>query len=207
MQRIYRVIGAGLLLAGSAAVQAVLMPIELTDTTRCGAGNAINGIAVGDVTGDLGGADECWGTYDGNDPGPSGGGFKIGDIVYDFIAKENTPGIIEGAHIGLEVLPATGVTAGTWSYDQLLFDPSEFLIVLKAANSPGYATWLFGGASAASFSGDWLVAWGPALSHLAIYAPEGWEPSGGEGVPEPAPLALIGLGGLLLGWMQRKARA
>jgi hypothetical protein len=174
-------------------------PILLDDSFRCGAGNAVNGISVTDVTGNLGGANECWGTFDGTDPGPAGDGFQIGATVYDFVAKQNTPGDLEGLDIGLDVQPAGGALSGTWSYDPAKFDPSEFLIVLKAANSPGYGAWLFDGAAADSFSGTWLVAWERELSHLSIYAPE----NGGQ-VPVPGVLALLGVGLLGIGAIRRQ---
>ena len=51
---------------------------------------------------------EASGTFDGNHPGPSGDGFNINGMIFDFIAKENTPGVPEGANIGLDVTPNTG---------------------------------------------------------------------------------------------------
>lgn len=196
MMRNGRVIGVVFLLAMSASLQA--MPVLLDSSSRCGAGNATNGISVGDVTGDSGGANECWGTFDGNSPGPSGDGFQIGTTVYGFVAKQNTPGVSEGADIGLSVSPGGGAVSGTWSYDPLKFDPVEFLIVLKAGDHPGYAAWLFDGTAADSSSGTWRVAWTvgaggatPNLSHLGIYAPAGSPP---PHVPEPATLLLSVLG-------------
>ena len=155
----------------------MLLLFLLDDSIRCGAGNAINGIQVTDVTGNNGGASECWGTFNGNDPGPSGDGFDISGTLFDFVAKEDTPGGLSGADIGLSVTPSGGADMGNWSYDSSKFAPSEFLVVLKAANSPGFAAWLFTGADADSDAGDWLVAWTNnnskprELSHLSIYAP------------------------------------
>ena len=167
---------------------------------------AINGITVTDVTGNLGGATECWGTFNGNDPGPAGEGFDIGGTIFDFVAKENTPGSLEGADIGLIVTPNGGAPTGTWEFDPSKFSPTEFLIVLKAANSPGFAAWLFTGTDAASFSGDWLVAWENNnnmprnLSHLSVYASP-------TVVPVPAAVWLFGSGLLgLVGVARRKQR-
>ena len=39
----------------------------LEDSISCITGTPESGIALDDVTGDLGGASNCWGTYDGND--------------------------------------------------------------------------------------------------------------------------------------------
>jgi hypothetical protein len=71
--------------------------------------------------------------------------------------------------------------------------------VLKAANSPGFGAWLFEGADAASFSGDWFVAWGKDLSHLTIYAKDF-----DIKVPEPVSLGLLGLGLVLIGVARRR---
>lgn len=43
------------------------------------------------MTGNAGGANECWGTFDGNEPGPSGDGFDAGGTIFNFVARENTP--------------------------------------------------------------------------------------------------------------------
>lgn len=181
---------SGILLFASSASATV---ITLDPLASCNEGVATNDIAVGDVTGDLGGASNCWGAYEGNDPGPDGA-FQIGSTIFDFIAKENMGPVTdldhwEGADIGLLVSPNDGsAVAGNWEFDPAKFAPSEFLVVLKAANDPGYAVWLFTGTDAASFSGTWSVAWGKELSHLAIYATDGVI------VPEPGILALLGLG-------------
>jgi len=115
------------------AMRAEAIPIVLDDSVRCGAGNANTGIVVGDVTGNAGGATDCWGTFSGNDPGPSGDGFQIGTMVFDFIAKEDTPGGLSGMNIGLNVSPDGGAKSGTWQYDPSLFSAGSFLIALNAS--------------------------------------------------------------------------
>lgn len=189
------------------SVRAEAVPIVLDDSTRCGAGNAANGILVSDVTGNVGGATDCWGTFDGNDPGPSGDGFDIGGMIFDFIAKENTPGALEGADIGLSVTPVPA-QSGAWSFDASLFSADAFLIVLKAANSPGFGAWLFDGPDASSSAGNWAVAWERDLSHLSIYANgDGNGPGPGpDPVPEPSTLGLFGLGLALMGASRRRKK-
>lgn len=177
-------------------------PIVLDASTQCSMNNQSNGIAISDVTGNVGGASDCWGAFTGNDPGPSGDGFDIDGIIFDFIAKQNTPGALEGDDIGLSVSPSGGALSGSWEFDPLLYTPDAFLVVLKAANDPGYAVWLFEGADAASFFGDWSVAWGRDLSHLAIY--------GGERriiVSSPATLLLIGIALVSAGFARSGTRS
>ena len=147
--------------------------LSLNDSNRCSLNNATNGIMISDVTGNMGGATDCWGTESGNDPGPGGtisitGSGITGSLDFDFLAKIDDDGL-EGANIGLDV-QVLGATSGTWSYDPTLASFTSFLIVLKAANDPGYAVWLFNnGSDAASWMGEWEVAWGNDLSHITIY--------------------------------------
>ena len=185
--------GLALLAIGSQA-----QALVLTSSTQCSAGNATS-IAIDDVTGDAGGASDCWGTIIGNDPGPSGDGFDIDGTIFDYVAKLDIDNGLDGADIGLVVAPdSLDGTIGTWLFDQTKFAPSEFLIVLKAANK--YGVWLFTGADAASFSGDWFVAWGNNLSHLAIYATDG------ATVPEPGMVGLLAIGLIGVAVARRKMK-
>ena len=204
MKAFSRIVLTGVL--GMVALSASAAPVVLDNSFSCNSGTAINGIAVTDVTGNMGGSNECWGTYNGNDPGPSGDGFDVGGTIFNFVAKENTPGILEGMDIGLVVTPDTGnASSGTWSFDPGKFAPTEFLIVLKAANAPGFAAWIFDGTDANSTSGNWLVAWTNTngvphdLSHLSIYAP--------TPIPVPAAVWLFGSGLLGLVGVARRKRA
>ena len=182
------IISAAFVGIGSAALA---VPVSLGNSIKCSAGNAQNGIAIGDVTGNAGGATNCWGTLDGNDPGPSGDGFDIDGMTYDFISKLDTPGGPDGTDIGLAV-SGGGTTSGTWSFTGLPGGYGDFLIVLKAASKPGFAIWLFEGPHAASTSGNWLVAWNKGLSHLSVYAKE-------SPISPPAPIPVPAAGFLLVG--------
>ncbi len=158
----------------------------ITLTNQCSTGNAINGISVTDVTGNAGGASDCWGTFIGNDPGPNGS-LTDGLTTWDFISKKDVGGNIEGGDISL-ALPINNGKDGTWQVQSGLALDS-FIIVLKAANSPGWAAYLFDGADAASFNGSWSVAWNKDLSHLSFYGH-----SGSSELPEPFMFLLMGIG-------------
>lgn len=225
----------GLLLAATAANA---VPVDL-DAFACSSAAAINGVSIDDVTGNAGGSSDCFGTFDGNDPNASGDGIETGGTVFDFVARSNVNDdgsqSLDGRNIGLNIYqdigggcsPGAGgaltgaAPLGCWSYDAGLFTADAFIVVLKAANSPGWAAWLFDGPDAASSWGEWAVGWranrsacsghtnldGSAgsggcadISHLTIFA------SGDSTrVPAPAPLALLGIG--LIGLSLARKRA
>lgn len=182
------ILGSLLCLTGTQAMAVAL-------TNQCSTGGAINGISTSDVLGVSGGSTDCFGTFDGNSSGP-GSSVESGSDSWDFVSKfEMDGGTTEGTDIGLY---AAGGTSGEWSYDPLAgFD--SFLLVLKAAHSPGWSAWLFDGSDAASTSGTWSIAWDRDLSHISLFASTDDVP-----VPTPGTLALFGLALLALGLAGRR---
>lgn len=174
---------------------AILITLSLTNisnagiislTNQCSTGDSINGISTFDVSGNAGGASDCWGTFDGND-GKSGDLITDGITSWEFISKKNIGGEIEGLDIGLNI-PVNNGTSGTWEFDpNNEFD--SFVIVLKAANKPGWAAYLFEENDAESYFGEWSIAWGKDLSHFSVYAN-----SSNSDIPEPFFLAVLGIG-------------
>lgn len=190
--------GTGLFTTSQIAYSATVV---LSDSISCNAGTPTHGVQLNDVTGNLGGASNCWGTYGGNDPGPSGDGFSIAGTLFDFVAKKDAEGDTDGQYIGLTFTPVDGSSQpGTWEFNLGAID-GDFLIVLKHASNPGFAVWLFSGAHADSYSGTWLTAWGgDGVSHISVYET--------SAVPIPAAgFLLIGSLGSLVALRRRRKAA
>lgn len=158
--------------------------------------------ALTDVTGNLGGSTACYGPVAGNDPFPNAlNVLNWGELeaIQKYEVDKNK---LEGTDIGLTVTGTVLKDDGDWIGGTWSFNPGQnfeaFAIVIKAANNPGWAAYLFDGAAAASYSGEWIVPWKKGLSHLTVYARIGdsQEPAP---VPEPGSWAmlLLGLAGLL----------
>lgn len=154
------------------------------------------------VTGNHGDSDQCWGAFSGNDPKTT---LTIGSSNYDFISSyNNDDDSVDGEAIEWSV--SNGST-GTWAFNEsFLEEIGNFLIVLKAANNPGWAAYSFFGDNNKSFSGEYKINWtnnsgkAPNLSHISLYAEQ---PSS---VPEPSTLFLLGISLLGFGFIKRRKK-
>lgn len=178
-------VGAAVVATFSSVTPSFAGPLDITGLS-CDAGNSVNDIAVGDVTGNAGNPSDCFGTIDGNDP--KNDGIVIGGVSFNFLTKY----AIEDGTEGVDIDLTYDTDFGTWAYDSQVTLESPWILVLKQASSPGWAAWLFEGSAAASTSGTYSIAWRENdpfdLSHMVIYG------NRGDLVPEPGPLGLLGLG-------------
>jgi hypothetical protein len=122
----------------------------------------------------------------------------------------------EGFSEGWFSVTGLGSTSGTFTItSQLTSQFDEFIFVLKVGGGQGDPDW-YAFKFSSGTSGDWTGAWqviapegstaNTALSHASLFGYEGDAPPSG-GVPEPAPIALIGAALAGMAWMRRRARA
>lgn len=151
---------------------------------------------------DLPGATECFGGEKGNDQllNPlTVNALNIFGGGWDYIAKQNTPGGLEGADIGLNVTPP-GALSGIWSIaDGALSNYEDYLVVLKAGNA--FSAYLVEDTTLSS--GTWSVdSWTKnGLSHFTFYT-RGTSTTP-TSISEPATALLFGLGALGLVRLRR----
>lgn len=120
---------------------------------------------------------------------------------WELLQKEDTPGgLSTTVDIGLEVSPDNNAPVGTWEFNDSVWDSySDILIVVKGGRHEGNVYWSAYEVTSGDTSGDWNTG-GRGLSHLTVYGIRE------EQVPEPASLALLGMGLASLGLMRRRLR-
>lgn len=130
----------------------------------------------------------------------------------DFIEIGNTDGSLSGSFMGLNFVlsgPSAKEKLGTWTLnitdgndDAPLNLPANLDIVAALKASDRYALYQFDDIEVVDGvnTGDWAIKFLnngdkiPGLSHFMVFVREGEGGGGGDEVPEPGSLALLGLG-------------
>jgi hypothetical protein len=173
------------LVGAAASVQAATITACSQPVYDFGSGNVVTTVNCGTYVG----------TYGGNDADP----LTVGGVEYDQIAKKNDG---ENFWTGDQTFSVTGMpgTSGTWS--ALV---NVLYMVIKGGNEYSVYSLGSGGAS----SGFWATAPNQLnpqgvpqdISHISFYG------EGGNEVPVPGTLGLLGLGLVGLGAVRRKQQA
>lgn len=137
------------------------------------------------------------------------GGAGLFDIVpWEFAYKVEAGGVVDD---GFAVsLNATGVGTSSGTWEILDYNSDDAYVLVMKQDPQFFFAYLIGGLDASFYSGTWTTADtydGKDLSHLSLYLVQGAGPGDNGEAPVPAPLALIGIGTVLLGALRRRARA
>jgi hypothetical protein len=122
------------------------------------------------------------------------------DVITGYLIEVNTSlfPTITGAEFTITLNDPEG-KSGTWTYTPGDGDPIIQAYVAKGGNDFN----VFLNDDANMLSGSWTTPGNKGLSHLAFYDTQG----NGTPIPEPASLALLGMGLLGLGYAMRRRRA
>lgn len=193
---------------------ASLPALASANAVLCSTHPGANGLKASDVTFDGSAADDCWGV--GSSGGESSNPWASG--VWTQLVVDNTPGdgnAATGQAAGVDfTLSATDSGTGTWSLGWKDTGPVNLpftmdLVVLLSTSS-GYASYLFDnqlfqmdGSGAGAFALTFTTA---PLGYFAIYQANVTPITTvrTNAVPEPAALALVGVGLLAAAAFRRR---
>lgn len=196
-----------------------------------------DGLSVTDMTFNGNNAGNCYGVATGSTAGPGGTatGDKVWPTTGDWeelVKSENgqpDSGTVQGVTFALAAVDVTA-NQGNWELSWSQTGSPGFDLTMDVVGAiktqTGFASYMFEDlkftADPLTGTGTWAVKFClqgqcnnlPEISNLSLWYqnpvhtdPPNPDPAPDNGVPAPAPLVLIGLGGLLLGLMRRNVTA
>lgn len=139
--------------------------------------------------------------------GINGGAGLFDERPWEFAYKvEQGSDVEDGFDVSL-VVTGVGTSSGTWAIVD--YTSQDAYVLVMKQDPQFFFAYLVGGLDPSSYNGTWTTTDtfdGKALSHMSLYLVQGAGPGDNGEAPVPAPLALIGIGAVLLGALRCRAR-